>query len=80
MGGMEVDIAALILNVGSTWRWSALRPGRFISGEGPAGTHWIGGQLDPRVWVDILEDKKMFSPAGIRTQGLQVFQCRYYTA
>jgi hypothetical protein len=35
--------------------WSALRPGRFIPGEGAPGTHRIGGWVGPRAGQGAVE-------------------------
>jgi hypothetical protein len=34
---------------------STSRPGRFILGKGPHGTHWIEGWVGPRAGLDDLE-------------------------
>jgi hypothetical protein len=33
----------------------ASRPGQFTPAGKPAGTHWVGGWLDPRASVDAVE-------------------------
>jgi hypothetical protein len=38
------------LHLGTSWRWSASRPGRFIP-----GIHWIVGWVDPRTGLDDVE-------------------------
>jgi hypothetical protein len=35
--------------------WSASHSGRFASGERAPGTHWIGGEVDPRAGLDDVE-------------------------
>jgi hypothetical protein len=38
--------------------WSASRSGRFTPEEKAAGTHWIGGWLDPRTGMEDMEKRK----------------------
>jgi len=37
------DVVPRIFSPGTRWEWSALRPGRFTSGERASGTHWRPG-------------------------------------
>jgi hypothetical protein len=51
-GGIAPQFLTSTLDGGE---WSASRPGRFTP-----GTHWIGGRVDPRVGLDIVEKRKIF--------------------
>jgi len=42
--------------------WSATRPGPFTARERVRGTHWIGGWVGPRVVLDAVVKRKIFSP------------------
>jgi hypothetical protein len=56
-------IAPRILDVGTRWRWSASRPGRFTPRERDSGTHWIGGFVGPRAVLDTaVVKRKITSP------------------
>ena len=41
-------------------------PAALIPGKN-RGAHWIGGLMDPRVSMDVLEQGKSLAPSGIRT-------------
>jgi hypothetical protein len=45
-------IALRILDLGTSWWWSASRPGCFNPREKAPGTHWIGGWVGPRAGLD----------------------------
>jgi hypothetical protein len=47
------------LDVVTSWRW--------VSGQfhAPAGTHWIGGWVDPRAGLDDMEKWKFFTLPGL---------------
>jgi hypothetical protein len=60
-----------ILDLGTRWRWSASRPGRFTSGESAHSTNWIGGWVGPRAGLDNVEKRKLLAPAGNRTPVVQ---------
>jgi hypothetical protein len=54
--------------------WSVTRPGRFIPGEGGAGTHWIWGWLGPRASPEAVTKGKISLHCpyrGIRTPVVQ---------
>jgi hypothetical protein len=42
--------------------WSALRPGRFTSGERVHSTHWIGSWMGLGTGLDAVEKRKLSSP------------------
>jgi hypothetical protein len=42
--------------------WSALRPGRFTLRERAPGTHWIGGWVGPRAFLDAVVKRKIPNP------------------
>jgi hypothetical protein len=39
--------------------------GRFTPGERAAGTHWIGGWVDPRARLDDVENRKFLTLPGL---------------
>jgi hypothetical protein len=41
--------------------WSASRPRRFIPRERTPDTHWIGGWVDPKAGLDIVEKRKFLT-------------------
>jgi hypothetical protein len=43
-------------------RWSASRPDRFIHREKIPGTHWIGGWVSPKTYLDAVVKRKIPSP------------------
>jgi hypothetical protein len=57
----SVGIAPRILDLGTRWR-SASRPGRFTPKERTPGTHWIGGWVGPRAFLDTVVKRKIPSP------------------
>jgi hypothetical protein len=59
MGEWSIDPHFRGLGAGD--EWSASRPGRFTTGEGTPGTHWIGGWVDPRAGLDDMEKRKSLS-------------------
>jgi hypothetical protein len=52
------------LDLGTSWRWSASRLGRFAPGEKTTGTHWIGGSVDPGVGLEDVEKRKFLTLPG----------------
>jgi hypothetical protein len=46
--------------------WSASRPGRFT-----AGTHWIGGWVDPRAGLDDVEKRQFLALPGLELRTLR---------
>jgi hypothetical protein len=46
-------------------KWSASRPGRFTPMERAPGTHWIGGWVGPRAFLDAVVKKNSLPPARI---------------
>jgi hypothetical protein len=57
------------LDLATSWRWSASRPGRFTSRERAAGTHWIGGLVGPRASLDDIK-RKSFTLPGLELRPL----------
>jgi len=58
-GGEEVYIRALLTSVlGEARKWSASRPGHFISGERSPCTQQIWGWVDHRGDVDVVAKRK----------------------
>jgi hypothetical protein len=52
-GGVDVQIHIFLTLVLAAGEWSVSRPGRFTPGEGAPGTHWIGGEVDPKASPDM---------------------------
>jgi hypothetical protein len=52
-------IAPRIVDLGTRWGWSALRPGLFIPRERAPGSQWIGGWLGRRTGLDVVEKRKI---------------------
>jgi hypothetical protein len=59
---LEWKYSSIILDLGTTWEWSASRLGRFTPEEEAPGTHWVGGWVDPRVGLDSIEKRKIYLP------------------
>jgi hypothetical protein len=64
--------------------WLASRPGRFTPGERVAGTHCIGGWVDPRTGLDDVEKRKFLAleglelrPLGRLARGQSLYRLRY---
>jgi hypothetical protein len=53
--GMDVEIHIFLTSALAGGEWSHSRPCRFITGETALGTHYVGGSLDPRVNLDVME-------------------------
>jgi hypothetical protein len=64
----EWRYSSTILDVSIKWEWSALRSGRFTSGEKTTGTHMIGGWVVPRASLDAMEKRKILPLPGIEPQ------------
>jgi hypothetical protein len=58
------------LDLGTSWRWSASRPGRYTPGERAPGTLWIGGWVDPRAGLDDVEKRKFLTLPGLELRPL----------
>jgi hypothetical protein len=54
-GGVDVYIHIFLTSALVGGEWSASRHGRFTPGEIAAGTHWLGGWVDPRAGLDDVE-------------------------
>jgi hypothetical protein len=65
--GLNVYIHIFLTSVLVGGEWSALRPGRFTTGERTPVTHWIGGWVGPRACLDDVEKKKILESTGNRT-------------
>jgi hypothetical protein len=60
--------------------WSASRVGRFTLRERAAGTHWIGGWVGPRAFLDAVVKRIIPSPSresNSRTPIVQPVAKRY---
>jgi hypothetical protein len=74
--GITPSFSTLELDGGE---WSVLRPCRFTSGKGAAGTHCtIGGWVGPRGGLDSVENGKFLARAGKRTPAVELV-VRLYT-
>jgi hypothetical protein len=51
-------IALRILELGTSWEWSASRPDRFIPMERAPGTHWIGDWVGSRAGLDAVVGRR----------------------
>jgi hypothetical protein len=60
-----------------SWQWhvagerSALRPGRFTTGERAPGTQWIGGWMGPRTGLDDVRRRKFLILPGLELRTLR---------
>jgi hypothetical protein len=50
--------------------WSASRPGRFTPGERAPDTHYIGGCMDSRAGLDVVEKRKFLTLPGLELRPL----------
>jgi hypothetical protein len=50
--------------------WSASRPVRFTPEEKAPGTHWIGGWVDHRAYLDDVEKRKFLTLPGLELRPL----------
>jgi hypothetical protein len=55
-------MAPRILDLGTGWRWSVSRPGRFTPRERAPGAHWIGDWVGPRASSDAVMKRKVPNP------------------
>jgi hypothetical protein len=69
-GGVDVYIHIFLTSALAGGEWSASRSDRFIAGERAPGTHWIGGWVDPRTGLDVLENGKFLTLPGLELQPL----------
>jgi hypothetical protein len=58
--GVDVQVHIFLTSALAGSEWSASRPGRFTP-----GTHWIGGWVDPRAYLDEVEKRKFLTPPGL---------------
>jgi hypothetical protein len=58
---VEVQLHA-VGDLGTRWRWSASRSGRFTPSERALGTHWIGGWVGFRAGLDAESKRKIPNP------------------
>jgi hypothetical protein len=54
----EWRYTSTFLDLGTGWKWSASRPGRFTARERDDGTFRKEGWLGPRVGLDVVETKR----------------------
>jgi hypothetical protein len=52
-----------ILHLNTRREWSTSRPGHFTPWERAPGTHWIGGGVDTKTGLDVVEKRKIPSPS-----------------
>ena len=58
--GMVICIAALLLNLGSRWRWPvSFTPRSTYPREKNPGSNWIGGLMAPREILDVSVKRKI---------------------
>jgi hypothetical protein len=60
--GVEVWLHAFLTSALDGGERSASRPDRFTPRERAAGTHWIGGWVGPRAFLDAVVKRKIPSP------------------
>jgi hypothetical protein len=73
-----------ILDLGTSWEWSASCSGRFNAEERAPGTHWIEDWVGPRAGVDDEEKRKFLPLQGLELRPLDrparsqsLYQLRY---
>jgi hypothetical protein len=59
--GVDVYIHIFLTSALAGGESPASRPGSFTPGEKVPATHWIGGWVDPRASLDVVEKRKFFS-------------------
>jgi hypothetical protein len=64
---MDVYIHIFLTSVLTGGKWSASRPGSFISGEIAPGTLWIGVWVDPIADLDYVEKRKFLTLPGLNS-------------
>jgi hypothetical protein len=69
-GGVDVYIHIFLTSALAGGEWSVSRPGRFTPGERAAGTHSIGGSVNPRDDVDDLEKRKFLTLPALELRPL----------
>jgi hypothetical protein len=64
--------------------WPASREGRFTTGKGAPGTHWIGGRVGPRAGMDDAEKRRFLilpgfelRPFGRPVRNQSLYRLRY---
>jgi hypothetical protein len=62
MGGVAVELQALLTSVLDGGEWSALHSGSFTPRERAPGTHWKGGWVVPRAGLDVMVKRKFPCP------------------
>jgi hypothetical protein len=83
-GGVDVYIHIFLTSALAGGERSTSRPDRFITGKRVAGTHWIGGWLDPRAGLDDVEKRQFLILPGLKLRPLgrparswSLYQLRY---
>jgi hypothetical protein len=66
---VDVEIHIFLTSALAGGEWSASCSGRFKPGERAAGTHWIGGWVDPRAGLDD-EKRKFLTPPELELRPL----------
>jgi hypothetical protein len=64
-GGVDVQIHIFLTSALAGSEWSASRPGRYT-----IGTHWMGGWVDLRVGLDVVEKRKFLTQPGLHLRSL----------
>ena len=49
-------------HLGTRWRWTTSRPGRFTPGGNNPDTYWMRGWAGPRAGLDVLDKEKISYP------------------
>jgi hypothetical protein len=62
-GGVDVWILIFLTSALAGGEWLASRPGSFTP-----GTHWIGGSVDPRARLDVVENSIFFTLARLELE------------
>jgi hypothetical protein len=73
MGAWSIELR--ILYLGTSWMWSASRPGRFISWGRAPGPQWIGGWVRPSTGPDEL--KNSYEDSNSEQLAVQLVASRY---
>jgi hypothetical protein len=64
-GGVDVQVHVFLTLALVGSEWSVSCPGRFILGEGPPGTQWVGGWGSLRGGLEDMEKRESLTPPGL---------------
>jgi hypothetical protein len=56
-------------------KWSASRHGRLTQAERGPGTYGIAGLVSPRVGLDTVKERTIFTPPGIEPRFRKMLKC-----